>query len=73
MLCLGLCSLLIAGCTFKGGNEILAKKTQEDFKKELIKGKTTKFICGLLYKDIVGLRPCKQILTCVAIHIPNRF
>lgn len=37
-----LSSLLIAGCTFKGGNEILAKKTQEDFKKELIKGKTTK-------------------------------
>ncbi|MBD5165767.1 hypothetical protein [Helicobacter sp.] len=42
MLCLGVCSLLIADCTFKGGNEILAKKTQEDFKKELIKGKTTK-------------------------------
>ncbi|MDE7174676.1 MAG: hypothetical protein K2N75_01315 [Helicobacter sp.] len=42
MLCLGLCSLLIAGCTYKAGNEILSKKTQGDFKKELIKGKTTK-------------------------------
>lgn len=31
-----------AGCIFKRDNEILAKKTQEDFKKELIKGKTTK-------------------------------
>ncbi|WP_273214110.1 hypothetical protein [Helicobacter rodentium] len=54
MLCLGSYSLLIVGCTFKGGSEILAKKTQEDFKKELIRGKTTKAQVIQMYGKPIG-------------------